>query len=76
MIHPEFLAGDGSVYPEGVPVPSSGLATMWILNPESREQILRARICEGVRGYFMEASRRVAEATVTRVMGLNSNPNK
>ena len=74
MIHPEFLSEDCSVYPEGAPVPWTGSATMWILFPEMRAEIHRARICEAVRGYFMEGSRRVAEAAVTRVIGLHSNP--
>ena len=74
MIWPEFLAEDGSIQPEGSPVPWSGDATMWILIPELRERIHRSRIREGVCGYFMEGSRRVAEAVVTRVLGLHTNP--
>ena len=73
MIYPEFMAEDGSVFPEGVPVPVSGLATMWILSHDLRVQIHRERIREGVRGYFMEGARRVAEAVVTRVIGLHAN---
>ena len=76
MIHPEFMAEDGSVFPEGLPVPASGLATMWILTPELRVQIHRVRIHEGAKGYFMEGSRRVAEATVTRVVGLHTNTDR
>src|SRR5687768_6917942 len=60
MIHPEFTAEDGSVLAEGFPVPWSGTATMWILVPEMRAEIHRARIAEGVRGYFMGGSHRVA----------------
>jgi hypothetical protein len=73
MIYPEFLAADGSVFPEGIPVLVSGMATMWILSHELRVQVHRERIHEGVTGYFMEGSRRVAEAVVTRVIGLLSN---
>lgn len=76
MIHPEFTAEDGAVLAEGFPVPWSGAATMWILVPEMRAEIHRARITEGVRGYFMEGSHRVAEAVVTRVLGLHTNPNE
>ena len=76
MIHPEFTAEDGSILPEGIPVPWSGTATMWILVPEMRAEIHRSRIAEGVRGYFMEGSHRVAEAVVTRVIGLHTNPNE
>ena len=76
MIHPEFVAEDGSIQPEGVPVPWSGTATMWILSPEMRGEIHRARIQLGVRGYFMEGSHRVAESVVTRILGLQTNPNE
>ena len=73
MIWPEFHAKDGSVFPDGVSVPDSGVATMWIVVPEMRDNVHRSRIKEGIRGYFMEGSRRVAEATVTRVIGLHLN---
>jgi hypothetical protein len=74
MIHPEFMLPDGSVFPEGSPVAMTGLATMWILIPEMRAEIHRQRIRLGVRGFFMEGSRRVAEAEVTRIIGLHTNP--
>ena len=74
MIHPEFIDEQGLVRPERVPVPVSGLAAMWILIPEMRAKVHCIRIAEGVHGYFMEGSRRVAEAVVTRVLGLHSNP--
>jgi hypothetical protein len=76
MIHPEFTSSDHSVFAEGFPVPSSGTATMWILVPAMRADIHRNRVVVGVRGYFMEGSRRVAEAVVTRVIGLHTNPNE
>ena len=72
-IYPEFLAQDGLLIPEGVPVPISGIATMWILSHDMRVQVHRARIREGITGYFMEGARRVAEAVVTRVVGLHTN---
>jgi hypothetical protein len=73
QIFPEFLAEDGSVFPEDIPVPPSGLATMWILSHEMRIQVHRSRIREGVRGYFREGAHRVAQAVVTRVIGLHTN---
>ena len=73
MIYPEFVAEDGSLIPEGVPVPVSGIATMWILSHDMRVQVHRERVCEGIRGYFMEGARRVAEAVVSRVVGLHTN---
>lgn len=73
MVWPEFLIEDGSVFPEGLPVPVSGIASMWILSHKIRLQVHRAKIREGGRGYFMEGGRRVAEAVVTRVVGLCTN---
>lgn len=73
MIWPEFLASDGSVFPQDTPVPMTGIATMWIVSPEMRCQIHCSRIQLGVKGYFMEGGRRVAEAMVTEVLGLHSN---
>ena len=73
MIHPEFVTEDGSVRAEGAPVPWTGVARMWILNPQMRIKH-HERICEGVNGYFMEGSRRVELAAVTKVLGLYTNP--
>lgn len=73
MIWPEFLALDGSVFPQDTPIPMSGMAAMWIVSPEIRRQIHCSRIQLGVKGYFMEGGRRVAEAIVTEVIGLYSN---
>lgn len=76
MIWPEFLTEEGLPLPEGVTVPSFGTVGMWIVNHELRVNIHRNRIKEGVMGYFMEGGRRVAEATVTRVIGLHTNSNR
>lgn len=73
MIWPEFLALDGSVVPQDTPIPVSGMATMWIMSPEMRRQVHCSRIQLGVKGYFMEGGRRVAEAIVTEMIGLHSN---
>src|SRR5690349_2473733 len=62
MIWPEFLAEDGSILPSGHQVAAEGTAGMWILSHDFRVQVHRLRIREGVRGYFMEGSRRMAEA--------------
>jgi hypothetical protein len=74
MIWPEFMAEDGSIQPEDSQVPLAGIATMWVLVPEMRADVHRRRIRVGVRGFFMEGSHRVAEATVTRVLALHTNP--
>ena len=73
MIWPEFLAEDGTIFPSEMPVPVVGNATMWILNPQLRAEIHCARIKVGIRGFFMEGNHRVAEAIVTRILGLQEN---
>lgn len=73
MIWPEFQTEAGLPLGEDVPVPVAGTAAMWILSHDMRIKVHRNRIKEGVRGYFMEGGRRVAEATVSHVLGLHSN---
>jgi len=73
MIWPEFLADDSSPLPEDTIVPASGLATMWIVSDDMRGQVHRAKLHEGVKGYFMEGARIIAEAVVTRILGLHTN---
>jgi hypothetical protein len=51
MIWPEFLAAGGSIFPNDVPVPTSGIASMWILSSEMRLQVHCKRIKLGVKGY-------------------------
>ena len=74
MIHPEFLAEDGSVLPPDLEVPLCGIATMWILVPQVRAEVHRERIHAGVRGFFMEGSRKIGEATILQVLDLHKNP--
>ncbi|WP_397385192.1 hypothetical protein [Prosthecobacter sp.] len=74
MIHPEFLTAEGEVDNEEHPVALQGTATMWILIPEMRNEVHQKRIKPGIQGYFMEGNKRVAEATVTKIIALNSNP--
>ena len=74
MIHPEFLTAEGEVDNEEHPVALQGTATMWILIPEMRNEVHQKRIKPGIQGYFMEGKKRVAEATVTKIIALNSNP--
>ena len=73
MIHPEFLDNNGNVLDKDVQVPISGIARMRILSEEMKGIIHRKRIKVGVKGYFMEGGRRVAEAEVTKVVGLKEN---
>jgi hypothetical protein len=74
MIHPEFLTDSGELESDGHPVAWTGRATMWILIPEMRQQVHQRRIKLGTQGYFMEGNKRVAEAIVTKIIGLNTNP--
>ena len=71
MIWPEFLAEDGTLVPDGVRVHTSGHAIMWIMTASMRT-VHQARLHVGVRGFFMEGARRVAEAVVIRLIGLHS----
>lgn len=73
MIHPEFLDDTGTPIDEGVPVPLAGTASMWIVIPAMRALVHRGRISVGVRGHFMEGSRRVGDVEVTRIAGLHDN---
>ncbi len=68
MIWPEFISSSGTVLPEGE-VPLSGRALMFILNTEL-SPFHRERIGVGVRGFFVEGTKKVAECTVTAVNGL------
>ena len=69
MIWPEFIAPSGKVLPEGE-IPLSGRALMFILDDELWP-FHRERISIGVRGFFVEGAKKVAECTVTEVLGLS-----
>jgi hypothetical protein len=71
MNWPEFKAENGNLVAVGERGPSSGSADMWILSHEYRERVHRKRIAVGAKGYFMEGSRKVAVAVVSRVIGLH-----
>jgi len=74
MIWPEFEDEDGKVINETQKrVKATGTARMWIIVPKMR-QMHRGKIKVGMKGYFMESSRRVAECEVIEILGLNSNP--
>lgn len=73
MIHPEFL--DESGQPRGLdsPVPLEGHATMWVIVPEMREKVHRARIKVGTEGYFVEGARKIGKVRVEKIVGLYTN---
>jgi len=69
MIWPIFMDEKGNPWAGGSPVPNEGIAQMVIVSDEWRS-IHRRRIDLGTEGYFMEGPRRVAEASVNRVVDL------
>jgi hypothetical protein len=73
MIWPEFLRPDGSVMlEEEVLVPSEGEAFMWILLFDKMRDYHKRRAIAGRRCWFMEGSRKVAEARITEQIGLKA----
>ena len=74
MIWPEFEDKEGNIILENnKSVEANGTARMWIIVPETREYH-RDKIQVGLKGYFMEGSRKVAECEVVELIGLHSNP--
>jgi hypothetical protein len=74
MIHPEFLDESGNPVDEDVSIPLTGRATMWILLPEMRTMVHRQRAEVGVRGHFMEGSRKIGDVEIEEIVGLHENP--
>ena len=70
MIHPLAVDEDHLQYSSHEFMPSEGLAEMRILFAQMRP-IHRKKIKVGVKGYFVEGSRRVAEAEVIDILYLN-----
>lgn len=74
MIWPEFEDEAGKVINENdKSVSSNGTARMWIVMPKMREYH-RDKIIVGIKGYFMEGPKRVADCEVIEIIGLNVNP--
>ena len=72
MIWPIFINESGEPLPRGTLVTETGLARMVILNDDLRETVHKNRIKLGVRGYFVEGVKKVAEAVVVRVVDLDN----
>lgn len=68
LIWPEFLGIDGEVLPLGQ-IPDLGQANMFCFNTDSHS-FHRQHIRPGVRGYFVEGSRRMGVCKVVEVLGL------
>lgn len=74
MIWPEFENEIGELLlNDAVSVPMSGTAKMWILDPEMRIYH-KGKIQVGLKGYYMEGSKRVAECEVIEILDLLINP--
>jgi hypothetical protein len=75
VIHPEFENENGNIILDNTTsVPESGTARMWILFEGSRRERDVKTIKVGMKGYFMEGPRKVAEAEVIEINGLFTNP--
>ena len=71
MIWPEFLNPDGSVVLEDQKLVSpEGEAFMWILMHKEMKEYHKLRASLGRRCWFMEGNRKVAEAIITEIIGL------
>jgi hypothetical protein len=74
MIWPEFEDEKGNLIIDSVErVNPIGTARMWIINAKMRK-MHRNRIKIGIKGYFIEGAKRVAECEVLEIIGLQSNP--
>ena len=67
MIHPEFIDETGKPFEQNIFVPKEGTARMRIINTEMKSYH-QSRIKKGVKGYFVEGARKIAEATVTKIL--------
>ncbi|CAH1203847.1 hypothetical protein PAECIP111891_02446 [Paenibacillus allorhizoplanae] len=75
VIHPEFEDENGDlIINETRSVLESGNARMWIMFPKARAERHIHDIKVGLKGYFMEGPRRVAEAEIIEIIGLFKNP--
>ncbi len=69
-IWPIYLDNNGQLLPENTEVPNQGIAQMLIVDKGLKESVHKNRIRVGIRGYFVEGLKRIAEASVTRVVDL------
>jgi hypothetical protein len=73
MIWPIFVNEDGIPLRNGTQVPAEGAARMLVVDDQLRESVHRQRLAVGVKGFLVEGSKRVAEATVTKFVALSNN---
>ncbi len=74
MIWPEFLDATGKLITDSdTPVPESGTALMWIINPE-RRPLHQKMIRIGTKGFFREGTLYTADCEVIEIIALHENP--
>ena len=74
MIWPEFENDDGEIITDKEQdISEVGIARMWILVPEMRELIHKAKAKVGTKGYFMVGGKKIANAEIIKVVGLHKN---
>jgi hypothetical protein len=74
MIWPEFENENGEIiFQSDILVPNEGIARMWIVNSQWRAYH-KEKIKIGLKGFFMEGQRKVAECEVIEIIGLLTNP--
>lgn len=70
IIWPLFVYESGEFVPEGDQVANQGAAHMMVVDKELRQTVHRERIRLGTKGFFVEGGKKVAEATVVRIVDL------
>lgn len=74
MIFPEIIiAVTREIYGAGIPIPTYGLAAIWLLNSDNR-LLHHSRIQVGTSGFFVEGTDKVGVCEVVRIISLFSNP--
>ena len=74
MIWTEFENKNLEIVNESdIPINRTGTAQMWIMVPERRDYHVD-KIKVGLKGCFMEGSRKVADCEVVELIGLKTNP--
>ncbi len=75
IIHPEFENQEGNVIIDREEkIKEEGTARMWVIVPEMRKEVHRAKVTKGGIGYFMVGSKRIAKAKIVEITGLYANP--
>ncbi|MEH6396064.1 hypothetical protein [Pseudoalteromonas sp.] len=73
MIWPTFENKSGDIFENEINVQREGFARMTVVVPEIRKSIHQKRIKIGTKGFFMEGSKKVAEAEVVEILDLHKD---